>query len=572
MLSQGLFIKLRHAFPHPGRIARALRTHRADDLTVSRQARIVVVGAGTAALSCLRELQAEQFRNVTVVAKDDLFGGKCVNSGCMPVEFALTLGDTSGDDARTALRDFVTSLRGDVQKQFAATGYPLITGTAQKIVGHNLHLADGRTVPFDRLILAIGNSYPQPAALAGLSNVVSIDQFWDLPAGSRLTIYSDGNVAALTLADVARCQGLVPTVVQVGKVALAPLPSYRYFLRNLADGGIKVHDKARLISADAAQMVVAVNNKPVPIAHDYVVVCSNPTPHFLEVDGKVPSVYDLDLVRACLPARPDVVFLGDGGGLLTSSEADLHAKLLFRAWKYGQHPDFHVVGAMPLRLHAQRSLALVGPEWSYTAKNWQEADFRSLGWSKITGLEGKLWYLLDQDSGKVEAMHICHKQAGELICVAAALMPFPVWDPRWLASFVHPAGAEIFKVVAEQALRALPPPGENRIGPSATEWDFLLPPLEQLDVNKGLPDWMDRQAWLQAVMSTNPRMWFAMFFGLAQLEKATGATFTRRFVQHADHAFALADTPAVTIDYAAAAQICYVRHGKWVINVDCRPQ
>ena len=566
-LADGLFIKLRHAFPHPRLMLKAFKTINAKPSDHGLNERVVLVGIGTAAFSCLRELSAARFRNVTIVTRDELFGGKCVNFGCMPVEFVFSLDSSDQTERRSLLTQFVEGLRIDVRNQFIASGYPLITGTATKVVGRILHLSDGRTLEFDRLIVAIGNDYPKPKLLSSLSSLVPMEDFWTLPPGSRLTIYADGNITALTLAEAAAAQGLIPTVLLAGINPLSAQPSFRHFQRSLEEAGISIFENAQLRQATPTRTVSLVGGTIQTIPHDYVLVCSQPTPQFLEIDGTKPNVFDLDLTHACLPHRPDIVFLGDGGGLLTSSEADMHAKMLVKNWIYGSPLDFRVMGAMPIRLHGRQSLAMVGPEWSLTASGWHETDFRYLGWNKIAKLDGKLWYLLDRDTAMIEAVHICHKQSGDLIGLAAALMRYPVTDPIWMISSVHPSAAEIFKLVAEQATRLLPPPGVSRLGHSLTELEFQLPPIHQLETVGKLPDWLDRDLWFKAILSTDPYKHLAIYFGMSQLEKLSGKTFPRTFTFQSGNRHVISGDDDVSIENYPDLKLCYIRADKYLVTI-----
>lgn len=571
--AKGLFLKMRHAFPRPAQMVRALGAPTATLPELTTTARIVLVGLGPAAHSCAGELYREGFRDVVVVAQDDLFGGKCVNFGCMPSEFVLSQAEgCEPAEVRESLETFRQTLSEGVRQQFAATGYAMVKGTASKVEGKTLVLADGRHLEFDRLILALGNDYPVPPRLAALPNRATIESFWSLPMGSRLTLMGEGNAGALSLADVAVKLGLVPTVVMVGPTPLDRLPSYRYFLRQLVGRGIAVHENVRLKDVTDGSLRFTVKGRSVTVEHDYVMACPLPVPRFLEIDGARPSLYDLDWQRAALPGRPDIAFLGDGAGFLTSSEAELQAGLLIRLWKYGEVPDLRLVGAMPLRFHGEQSLAMVGAEWSYMDSRWQEVDFRALGWSAVSGLEGKLWYLLDQTSGKVEAIHLCHKHAGDLISLARALMRVPVSDPLWVTSTVHPSAAEIFKVLARQALAELPEPRQPGWVTDPHHYEFTLPEIGTIDPSKDLPAWLRAEEWYQAILSPDPALWLGTFFALYQLEKLGKPSLSPTFRQIGERRYRLAGDDTVAIEHDMAAKVCRVRCGPITLRVDCLSQ
>lgn len=519
-LSSGLFIRLRHAYPSPLRLWRAFRQQISSEFRPRLDDRIVVVGIGPAAMACTEELWREGFTNVTVVAADPLFGGKCVNSGCMPIEFSLGLGSEPLERRGPMVQAFIESLRNDVRKQFESLDYLFTEGTAIAVDGNVLRLNDDRNLIFDRLIVAIGNDYPIPPAVpANLPKLISISEFWTLPPGKQIAIFAVSNASALAMGDAARMLGHKPFVLLAGANPLDRAPSYKYYVREFRKRGIEVHEHVRLSHVGNNHIDFESDGKRAKVDYDHLLVLSKPEPRVIPIDGKAPTIYEIDTVRSSLPRRPDIIFLGDGAGLLTAAEAELQARILMRAWKYGETPDFRAIDHLPICMHGELALGLVGPEWAWLASRWKEVDFRSTGWSKARHLDGKLWYLLDEKSGKIEALHICHKNANELICIGAALLDYPVWDLKWLGTSTHPSAAEIFKVVAGQALAILAAQRhDSRLTTSTPrEYRFELPPAHELDPVSGLPDWIDPSQYTQAVISRSPHHVLAAYYGLSRL-------------------------------------------------------
>ena len=570
-LANGLLIKGRHAYPNPVLMLRALRQPKSPDCEVRLSARIVVIGLGTAALGCLRELKKEGFTNVTIVSRDQLFGGKCVNCGCMPSEFVFAHEGVSVEQRRVSLEAFVSDLRNDVRKQFDELGFPVVVGEVEGIDGSRIQLSNGESLEFDRAIVAMGNDYPLPDRIpADLPKLTPIEQFWHLPAGSRVVIYADGNVFASSLGEIAQRLGMLPTVLLAGANPFAGLPSYRYYTREMGRRGVTLHERARLIRADENELVFEANGKRATIPYDHLVVLSKPIPRFPKIDGVQPSVYDIDLTCGSLPTRPDIVFVGDGAGLFTASAAENQAKLLMRYWKHGERLDLVALDATPLCLHGAQSLALAGPAWTYTSRRWNEIDFRSLGWSKIHGLEGKLWYLFDEKSGRITGLQICHKHASELICLGAALMEFPVWDLKWVTIALHPTSAEIFKVVAERAAAQFTGRGKavSLIDDTTTELTFQLPATIDLHPGDSLPEWLTREQCLKAITSRQPREYFAACYGLARLATVAGEEIPFRLRSASDGGMELIEPCDVQMCYDAPTQVCVIERGKFRVVVD----
>lgn len=554
--ANGLMVKLRHAWPHPLALWRAFGRPASAPARVDADQKIVVVGIGIAALTCLNELKNAGFGNVTVIARDDVFGGKCVNFGCMPSEFVGALGDMPHEDQRARLEAFVAALRQDVAEQFAALGYPLRVAEVKEVRGKRVLLGDGAEVSFDRLIVATGSRpLPHPRLPNDLPTRVPIEDFWRVPAGTRVAIVSDGNVAALSLGDIALRLGMRPTVLLCGANPLAPLPAFRHFVREMGRRGVAIHENARVIRADAETMVFEAGGKTTTAQFDAVVIASRPVPRIPPIDGVNLTIYDLDLSHASWPRRPDVVFLGDASGLFLAAEAEVQAKLLVRCWKRGEPLDLRTLGRLPVALHATLPLALIGEEWTLAERDWREIDFRSLGWSKAHAANGKLWYLLDEARGMVEAIHICHPNAAELICLAAALMRYPVWHLNWMAGFIHPSSAEIFKVLAEQATGLL---GETRdvsadAAGSAALRRYRLPPVEDLHPNRGLPEWLDEARFRKGVMSRQPRAYFGACYGIWQLARDCGQAGEIRIDERDDGTLALVKPAGASVEFVPGA-------------------
>lgn len=519
-LKKGLFIKIRHAFPDPLQMLKAIRQPQSPDLNVRLDDRVVVIGLGAAAITFLQQLKQEGFLNVTLISRDQLYGGKCVNYGCMPSEFVLAHTTSPTSEIGQKLEQFIGDLRADVQKQCDDLNYPIIVASVDSISGDSVMLSNFETIKFDRLIIAMGGEYRLPMQLSfNLSKLIGIEDFWSIPPGNKVVIYAKDNIAAISLGDIAQSLGMLPTILLEGMNPIGGLPSFRYFVREIIKRGVAIHERMRLIRVSENEIEFDNNGKLTTLTYDYLIVLSKPVPNLPTIDGVRPTIYDLDLTSASLPERPDIVFLGDSAGFFTAAAAENQAKLLMRYWKYGERLDLRALDTMPVSLHGIQSFAMVGPEWSIVVKQWVEVDFRSLGWSKVHELEGKLWYLLDESSGKIEALHICHKHAGELIGLGAAMMAFPVWDVRWLTNSNHPSSAEIFKVVADKALLTLGLASQKNsiFGMQQVAFKFQLPDINELHPNLGMPDWLTIEKFNKAITSSRPRDYFLVYYGLSKL-------------------------------------------------------
>ena len=547
------WFKLRHVIADPRRLLGALRTNRATARPAALHDRIVVIGTGFAALAFVKTLSAAGYRDIQIVARDDLFGGKCVNSGCMPTEFVLSRAREPVATRRDDLAAFVAGFRNDVADQFVALGWPIINGQVSGIAGQTVVLDDGREIPFDRLAVAMGSSYSMPTAPPGSAvRVIAIEDFWTLAPGTRIVIDGRENVAALSLAEAARSLGLHATVLLSARSGLADLPSFRYLMRRISAAGSTIHRAARLIRIGQKGVTVEDRGKTFDVECDCLLPIATPMPSLPQVDGQNLTVYDLDFARATWRSRPEIAFLGDSAGYFSASEAESHAKLVVRLWETGEPIDLATIRALPISLDGPEPLCIVGAPATLLRNDWIEIDFRALGWSKVHGLEGKLWYLLDCDTGRIESIHICHDHAKNLIAIARLLIDYPVTDDRWLAIALHPTAAEIFLVLAEHAKRRLKRPRltEESIETAPKSAIYRLPDVRDLSPSSHLPDWLSPADAVTALLSSDPRRILAVRFATAELARLTGDDSNAAY--------------AITFE----GDHCQVQHGQYAVTVD----
>jgi dihydrolipoamide dehydrogenase len=521
LLVKGFAIKARHAFPDPIQMLRALSQPSSRDMVFKPDDRIVIIGLGIAALTCLRQLKQERFENVQIIARNPLYGGKCINYGCMPAEFVSAHGHLKPGEIFRLLQDFIIELRSDVEKQFDELGYPVLIDNVERIQGTDVFLSSGETIGFDRLILATGSRYLLPASIPDhLSKLVSIEEFWHITPGGKLVIHAEANIAALSFGDTAMSLGYTTTILLVGKNPLEGLPSFRYFLRELRAQGVSIYENVRMVKVSESEIRFEKQGESLSIVYDHLLNIGKPVPNFPVIDGRVPEIYDMDMTSSSLPSRPDLAFLGDCAGLFSASAAENQAKLLMRYWKSGMRLNLRDLDKTPVLLGGRKSLAMAGDDWQYVARRWNEVDFRSIAWSKAHRLDGKLWYLLNEENGRIDALHICHKQAAELINIGAALMEYPIHDSVWMTTSHHSSSAEIFKVVAERATAALKMSGDG--DEKVREYKFQCPSTDELHPSSGLPEWLTIEKYNQAMTSKFPPLVFLVYYTLWKLHSVGG--------------------------------------------------
>jgi hypothetical protein len=172
----------------------------------------------------------------------------------------------------------------------------------------------------------------------------------------------------------------------------------------------------------------------------------------------------------------------------------------------------------------------------------------------------------------IEGLNICHKHAGELICLGSALMPFPVWDLKWMVTATHPSSAEIFKVVAEHALasRTVIDRPKVLIDDTTIDRTFQLPATVQLHPSEPLPDWLTREHCLAAITSKHPRAYYAACFALDRLSASLGAGTPCQFRLAPNGGIDLIEPADTNLSLDPDARVCTVERGRFRVTVDYR--
>lgn len=457
--TSGLFLRLRaenRLMPTVRELAQSMKGQRASHQAKNAPKltdRLVILGGGMAGFTFARQALERGYRDLTLVIGDDAsLGGKCLNSGCMPSEFFLARMTLPLAKARAEFEQFRSRMRSGVRRELEKAGVKFVGKQGLRVAGRELQIDDDSKLTFDQLIVATGS---QPARSERFKNAITLDDFWALERGV-LVVVSKRHLTALSLASIAQARGLDVRVVFEDDPPLEHLPSVRFFLEELARSGIEITVGARAeCVGERSLSLTGRDGKKRDMTFEHLLFVGQDTPNLPEVDGRQMSVSDVDLRWGCLRGRPDISVIGDAAGYLAATEAEMQARCLLDAWRLGQPIDLTIPEKLPFRLHAVSSLAMVGPPTSLLKADWQTADFAQIGWSAVYGTAGQCWYLFDPASKRVTALHLCHPMAGELISLAAALIQYPVDDLMWASASVHPSGAEIFKVVADQCRRQL---------------------------------------------------------------------------------------------------------------------
>jgi pyruvate/2-oxoglutarate dehydrogenase complex dihydrolipoamide dehydrogenase (E3) component len=517
-LSNGLLVKLRQAYPSPFKIFASFQSLiTKKNYLPNVNEKIIIVGLGPTAISLCKELKIEGYKNISIVTENLNFGGKCVNYGCMPIEYALTLQNVPIKKRSALTQKFVKDLKRSVEALFHSFRYSIIEAKALSVDGTRLLLSTNEHINFDRLILATGSKFEY---FDSIFKTITIEQFWKIPYRSKLIIYSENNIAALSLADIGLMLGVKVTLLLAGHNPLEKIPSYKYFINELKKRGINIYFDVKKPKNIGKKIKFEDQNSQYILNYDFFLNTSKPKPNLISIDDISPTIYDIDLNSYSLPDRPDIHFLGDASGLFTVAESEVQIKMFINTWKHNTAPNYSIINRVPFWIHAQESLAIVGHEWNLFSSDWNELNFEELGWSRAHNLRGKLWYILNHDNGKIESIHICHKNAGELISQASLLLDFPVWDIKWTSNFIHPTSTEIFKLLAENALKLLNKTNIKNIAhDEPRRLRYKVPSFNEIKNKEFRDTWLNNEQYQQALISERPMVFFSVYFGLSKLNE-----------------------------------------------------
>ena len=482
---------------------------------------IVVVGIGVAAFTVVKSLNSLGFKKVKVVAKDKFFGGKCVNFGCMPIEYLFKLDQQDPERLQKTL-DFTAGLRKSVEQQFIGSGYEMIFDEAIEVKNQKLVLKSGATVGFDKLILTTGMS----AQHQGRS--IAPEKIWGLKPG-QVCIWASDEANAVAVAELAKRLGHDTFVVTEKSFTLNHLPSFKFYKQRVQEQGITFYEKVSNVKQSDTLMSFSHQGKNIERQFDYLINMDASVSDILKVDGKDQGVLDLNLNYLNLTDYPNIYFAGDKAGGLSATEAEFQATQLVESLLTGNTIDQKALSQLPLRFHGQSSWASAGGYDSLFNTDWKEFSFNNLGWTAVHSLPGSIWYKFNPDTAKIEAMQICHHQASELIGIAAVLMELPVTDNRWINFSVHPSSTEIFSTLArELRLQILKP-----VQPKTTEttYSYKWPSLKEIEGYLLDKKFVDRLNLNKIYLSKNPHEYLGVMYAACKLDQVNKLNTTVRIDQ-----------------------------------------
>jgi pyruvate/2-oxoglutarate dehydrogenase complex dihydrolipoamide dehydrogenase (E3) component len=521
----GLFTRARYAWMTSQPKFQVLESQAPQPSIVERTSRILIVGDGASAMSLGRNLRNIGFSNVTFLTKSGAFGGKCVYQGCMPCELMTN----RVSDFQERLKDMQQRLSNALATELENLGGRIVKGELNTIEGKFAVLQNGERLFFDQLVFAHGNvSNPLPDAF---KDPLGLGEFWQLSLPQRILLVTDTNPAVVGLADLVKEYHHEVTVVCTKPTPLDNLPSFKHLKLEMRKNGVKIFENCEILAGTNRSLILQKKGQQSKIDFDQVINCSTGRVAIPKIDGLSYSFRNINMSSLSLQGRPDISFIGDAAGLMSASEAELSGSLLAKHWADREPIDHRSFELLPLRIHAKTPLAMVGKPLSYRESGWRQVDFKGLGWTTAHRIDGALWFLFNTLTAKVDAFHIYHPRADELIATARILLDIPIDAPTWTNGFVHPSSSEIFTLVQRQVYQDRLQ--QTILDVSTRTWreKMTAAPVEALYAPGLLENPSRKTAFYRdnfsddefrdAILNENPRRYFAAVFALRHLLAAS---------------------------------------------------
>jgi glutathione reductase (NADPH) len=417
------------------------------------------------------------------VAESHLFGGTCVNVGCIPkklfsyaahwreeFEIAQAYGWTTAEprfDWPTLLANKdkeIARLNAVYERVLSAAGAEIIRGRATVIDAHTVEV-NGRRHSAKHILIATG-SWPVMPPITGREYAITSNEAFHLEALPRRALVVGGGYIALEFASIFQGLGVQTTLSYRGKRLLRGFD---------ADLGERIADEMR-----HRGMTIHFGGEPASIiTHaDGLEVCYTDGPHqktdlVLFATGRRPVSAHLGLEAAGVKLAPDgaiivdrysktsvdsIHAIGDVTNRINltpvaTAEAMWLARTLFRG---EPTPIDHQ--HVPTAVFAHPNLATVGLSEEQARSRYGEVDiyktyFRPL---KLTMTEKKervfMKLVVDRASQRVVGAHMIGGDAGEVIQGVAIAVKLGATKAQFDATLgIHPTVAEEFVTMREQA-------------------------------------------------------------------------------------------------------------------------
>ena len=418
------------------------------------------------------------------IAEAHLFGGTCVNVGCIPKKlfsyaahfreefeiaqaYGWTAGQQPGFDWPTLLRNKdkeIARLNAVYERVLSVAGVEILRGRATVLDPHTVEL-NGKRYTAKHILVATG-SYPVVPSIPGRELAIVSDQAFHLERLPERALVVGGGYIALEFASILHGLGVKTTLSYRGKRLLRGFDAElsQRIAEEMTHKGLTIH-----FGGEPASIL----KHP-----DCLEVCYTDGPHqktdlVLFATGRKPSTANLGLEAAGVKLAPDGAVLVDRfsrssvdsihaiGDVtnrinltpVATAEAMWLARTLFRG---EPTPVDHE--NVPTAVFANPNLATVGLSEEKARERYGELDiykayFRPL---KLTLTEKKervfMKLVVERKAQKVVGAHMIGPDAGEVIQGVAIAIKMGATKAQFDATLgIHPTVAEEFVTMRDKA-------------------------------------------------------------------------------------------------------------------------
>ncbi|MGT2911870.1 FAD-containing oxidoreductase [Streptococcus cameli] len=219
---------------------------------------VVVIGFGKAGKTLAGKLSASG-KQVALVEKDaSMYGGTCINIGCIPTKSLITIAENGGSfaDAMAHKETVVTRLRGKNEAVLTGAGVDLYNAQARFVADKVIEISSGEEVEqltAETIVIntgAVSNVFPIPGLLENKNVVDStgIQKLAEQP--KRLGVIGGGNIGL----EFANLYAKLGSAVTVFEAAPAVLGRYDEVVANMAKGYLEDAGISFVVGAKVEQV------------------------------------------------------------------------------------------------------------------------------------------------------------------------------------------------------------------------------------------------------------------------------------------------------------------------------
>lgn len=409
---------------------------------------VCVIGFGKAGKTIAAKRAAAGDKVALVEADAEMYGGTCINIGCVPTKFLLTQAAAGQPykDAQQARNNFIAKLNSANQAMVEGKGVLLVTGSASFSGPKTIVVGDQLELTADTIIINTG-AVSKVTAGGRIHDSTSIQQLTSAP--ESLAIVGAGPIG-LEFATMFKRFG---TRVKVYNGAPEFLGQYdsdiaQAVREHLTQQGIEIVDQ-RVEDPEQLQeelVLMAVGRRPAVAGLQ------------LEAAGIAYTERGITVTEHCETNIPGVYAVGDVTGAPQFTYASYDDHRIVMAHRWGKQERSRKGRVLPSTVFIDPPLATVGSTAKEAAatreivvRQANIADLAIVPRPKILGqTAGVAKFVVDAASDEILGATLFCVDAQELINMVALAMRHGITAQQLGAGiYTHPATAELFNAVLE---------------------------------------------------------------------------------------------------------------------------